>query len=127
MVLVVRGFLFLFLVVVPIVALVAFLVFAMRRINQDSIEQGDVPLYGNPPSSEKPPVPSKYTEDQPVAKRRNPIHLKTVYIPYPISQNIEEIVTSVSDSEYELGYGFDSMYTQKTDSGLVLFMRFKIL
>jgi hypothetical protein len=108
---------------IPIVLLVMFIIFAIRNIQKDAEEQGDATLWT---SKEKPPVPSKYIEDQPVT-RRNPIHLRTVYIPYPIINNIEEIVTSVSDSEYKLGYGFDSMYSEKTDSGLVLFMRFKVL
>ena len=121
--LVISSFLFLVMVGIPVVLLVMFIVFAIRNIQKDAEEQGDTTLWT---SKEKPPVPSKYIEDQPVT-RRNPIHLRTVYIPYPITNNIEEIVTSVSDSEYKLGYGFDSMYSEKTDSGLVLFMRFKVL
>lgn len=121
--LVISSFLFLIMVVVPAILLVMFIVFAIRNIQKDAEEQGDTTLWT---SKEKPPVPSKYIEDQPVT-RRNPIHLRTVYIPYPISHNIEEIVTSVSDSEYKLGYMFDTMYLEKTDSGLVLFMRFKLL
>jgi hypothetical protein len=110
-------------VVVPAVLLIMFIIFAIRNIQKDAEEQGDTTLWT---SKEKPPVPAKCIEDQPVT-RRNPIHLRTVYIPYPISHNIEEIVTSVSDSEYKLGYMFDTMYSEKTDSGLVLFMRFKLL
>lgn len=121
--LVVSSFLFLLMVGVPIAMLIVFLIFVIRNIQKDAEEQGDVTLWT---SKEKPPVPSKYIEDQPIT-RRNPIHLRTVYIPYPIASNIEEIITSVSDSEYKLGYGFDTMYTEKTDSGLVLFMRFKVL
>lgn len=121
--LVISSFLFLIMVVVPAVLLIMFIIFAIRNIQKDAEEQGDTTLWT---SKEKPPVPSKYIEDQPVT-RRNPIHLRTVYIPYPISHNIEEIVTSVSDSEYKLGYMFDTMYLEKTDSGLVLFMRFKLL
>lgn len=121
--LVISSFLFLIMVVVPAILLVMFIVFAIRNIQKDAEEQGDTTLWT---SKEKPPVPSKYIEDQPVT-RHNPIHLRTVYIPYPISHNIEEIVVSVSDSEYKLGYMFDTMYSEKTDSGLVLFMRFKLL
>lgn len=121
--LVISSFLFLVMVGIPVVLLVMFIIFAIRNIQKDAEEQGDTTLWT---SKEKPPVPSKYIEDQPVT-RRNPIHLRTVYIPYPITNNIEEIVTSISDSEYKLGYGFDSMYSEKTDSGLVLFMRFKVL
>nr|DAJ49231.1 MAG TPA: hypothetical protein [Caudoviricetes sp.] len=121
--LVISSFLFLIMVVVPAVLLIMFIIFAIRNIQKDAEEQGDTTLWT---SKEKPPVPAKCIEDQPVT-RRNPIHLRTVYIPYPISHNIEEIVTSVSDSEYKLGYMFDTMYSEKTDSGLVLFMRFKLL
>lgn len=126
--LVISSFLFLIMVVVPAILLVMFIVFAIRNIQKDAEEQGDTTLWTSKekPQVSKPPVPSKYIEDQPVT-RRNPIHLRTVYIPYPISHNIEEIVTSVSDSEYKLGYMFDTMYSEKTDSGLVLFMRFKLL
>lgn len=121
--LIVSSVLFLLMVGIPVVLLVMFIIFAIRSIQKDAEEQGDTTLWT---SKEKPPVPSKHIEDQPVT-RRNPIHLRTVYIPYPITNNIEEIVTSISDSEYKLGYGFDSMYSEKTDSGLVLFMRFKVL
>lgn len=123
MVLLMRGFLFLFLVIVPIVLVIICFVLILRHIQKDAEENNEPTLWTSKP---KPPVPSKYIDDKPVIKHRM-IHLKTVYIPYPISQNIEEIVTSVSDSEYELGYGFDTMYTQKTDTGLVLFMRFQLL
>lgn len=121
--LIVSSVLFLLMVGVPIAMLIVFLIFVIRNIQKDAEEQGDTTLWT---SKEKPPVSSKYIEDQPVT-RRNPIHLRTVYIPYPITNNIEEIVTSVSDSEYKLGYGFETMYSEKTDSGLVLFMRFKVL
>lgn len=121
--LIVSSVLFLLMVGVPIAMLIVFIIFVIRNIQKDAEEQGDTTLWT---SKEKPPVPSKYIEDQPVT-RRNPIHLRTVYIPYPIINNIEEIVTSVSDSEYKLGYGFDTMHSEKTDSGLVLFMRFKVL
>ena len=121
--LIVSSVLFLVMVGIPIAMLIVFLIFVIRNIQKDAEEQGDTTLWT---SKEKPPVPSKYIEDQPVT-RRNPIHLRTVYIPYPIINNIEEIITSVSDSEYKLGYMFDSMYSEKTDSGLVLFMRFKVL
>ena len=121
--LVISSFLFLVMVGIPIAMLIMFIIFAIRNIQKDAEEQGDITLWT---PKEKPPVPAKCIEDQPVT-RRNPIHLRTVYIPYPISYNIEEIVTSVSDSEYKLGYMFDTMYSEKTDSGLVLFMRFKLL
>ena len=121
MALLLRGFLFFVIVVVPIVALVAFLVFAIRNIQKDAEENGDVTLWT---PKEKPPVPSKYIEEH---VNKNVIHLRTVYIPFPISHNIEDIVTSVCDSEYKLGYMFDSMDTERVDAGLVLFMRFKLL
>lgn len=121
--LIVSSVLFLLMVGVPIAMLIVFIIFVIRNIQKDAEEQGDTTLWT---SKEKPPVPSKYIEDQPVT-RRNPIHLRTVYISYPITNNIEEIVTSVSDSEYKLGYMFDTMHSEKTDSGLVLFMRFKVL
>lgn len=113
-----NGFLILLTVVVAVL-----LIFIIRKIIKYLTELTEYPTQ---PQTVKPPVPSKYIDDKPVTNRRM-IHLKTVYIPYPISQNIEEIITSVSDSEYELGYGFDTMYTQKTDTGLVLFMRFQLL
>lgn len=124
--LVISSFLFLIMVVVPAILLVMFIVFAIRNIQKDAEEQGDTTLWTSKgkPEVSKPPVPSKYIEER-VSK--NLIHLRTVYIPYPISHNIEEIVTSVSDSEYKLGYMFDTIYSEKTDSGLVLFMRFKLL
>lgn len=121
--LIVSSVLSLLMVGVPIAMLIVFIIFVIRNIQKDAEEQGDTTLWT---SKEKPPVPSKYIEDQPVT-RRNPIHLRTVYIPYPIINNIEEIVTSVSDSEYKLGYVFETMYSERTDSGLVLFMRFKVL
>lgn len=113
-------------VVVPAVLLIMFIIFAIRNIQKDAEEQGDTTLWTSKekPIAPKPPVPSKYIEEH---VNKNLIHLRTVYIPYPISHNIEEIVTSVSDSEYKLGYMFDTMYSEKTDSGLVLFMRFKLL
>lgn len=119
--LIISSFLFLIMVVVPAILLVMFIIFAIRNIQKDAEEQGDTTVWT---SKGKPPVPSKYIEER-VSK--NVIHLRTVYIPYPIINNIEEIVTSVSDSEYKLGYMFDTMYSEKTDSGLVLFMRFKLL
>ena len=121
MVLLMRGFLFLFLVIVPIVLVIICFVLIIRHMQKDA-EENNEPTLWTP--KEKPPVPSENIEKP---TKRRMIHLKTVYIPYPISQNIEEIVTSVSDSEYELGYGFDTMYTQKVDNGLVLFMRFQLL
>ena len=121
--LIVSSVLFLLMVGVPIAMLIVFIIFVIRSIQKDAEEQGDTTLRT---SKEKSPVPSKYIEDQPVT-RRNPIHLRTVYIPYPITNNIEEIVTSVSDSEYKLGYVLESMCSERTDSGLVLFMRFKVL
>lgn len=120
--LVVSSFLFLLIVVVPIVLLIAFLVFAIKNIQKDAEENGDVTLWT---PKEKPPVPSKYIEE-PVSNK-SVIRLRTVYIPYPISHNIEEIVTSVCDSEYKLGYMFDTMDIERIDTGLVLFMRFKLL
>ena len=105
------------------VVLVVLLIFIIRKIIKYLTELTEVSRESQSP---RPPVPSKYIDDKPVIKRRM-IHLKTVYIPYPISQNIEEIISSVSDSEYELGYGFDNMYTEKVDNGLVLFMRFQLL
>lgn len=105
------------------VVLVVLLIFIIRKIIKYLTELTEVSR--EPPKS-KTSVPSNYIDDKPVTNRRM-THLKTVYIPYPISQNIEEIVTSVSDSEYELGYGFDTMYTEKVDNGLVLFIRFQLL
>lgn len=124
--LIISSFLFLIMVVVPAILLVMFIIFAIRNIQKDAEEQGDTTLWTSKekPIAPKPPVPSKYIEER---VNKNVIHLRTVYIPYPISHNIEEIVTSVSDSEYKLGYMFDTMYSEKTDSGLVLFMRFKLL
>lgn len=119
--LVISSFLFIIMVVVPAILLVMFIVFAIRNIQKDAEENGDVTLWT---PKEKPPVPSKYIEEH---VNKNVIHLRTVYIPFPISHNIEDIVTSVCDSEYKLGYMFDTMDIERVDTGLVLFMRFKLL
>ena len=123
MVVLIRGFLFLFLVVIPIVLVIICFILIIRHIQKDAEENNEPTLWTAKP---KPPVPSKYVDDKPVTNRRS-VHLRTVYIPNPISHNIEEAVTSISDSEYKLGYIFDSVHTEKVDGGLILFMRFKIL
>ena len=118
MVLLIRGFLFLLAVVITVA--VGFILMKLAKYLAELTEPTTEPL------TPRPPVPSKYIDDKPVTNRRM-IHLRTVYIPNPISHNIEEAVTSISDSEYELGYIFDNLYTEKVDGGLILFMRFKLL
>ena len=60
------------------------------------------------------------------SKSSKKVHLKTVYIPSPITKNIEDIVTSVCDSEHEKGYSFNDVNCTKVENGVVLFMRFTL-
>lgn len=60
------------------------------------------------------------------SKSSKKVHLKTVYIPSPITKNIEDIVTSVCDSEHKKGYSFNDVNYTKVENGVVLFMRFTL-
>lgn len=77
--LIISSFLFLLMVGVPVILLVIFIIFAIRNIQKDAEENGDVTLWT---PKEKPPIPSKYIEEH---VDKNVIHLRTVYIPFPIT------------------------------------------